>query len=286
MQYFWLIVVVLLVSFQNIARKQYNTKIQTPNAFFFSAVTTLFALLFFVVMTKGQFSFDAGLLPYSVGFAIAHGSASIGMFLAIKYGSLSITMLVTSYSLIIPTFYGIFALGDQLGKEGYVGLALLFISLFLINFQKETAQQKISLKWIIFLAISFVGNGMCSTVQKMQQLKFNEGYKNEFMIIALAISTTVLFIASLYDRKSIKLEFLRSIPFGGFTGIANGVTNYLVMVLSAPGVIPVALLFPTISAGGIVIGFITSITIYKERLSKIQLVGYAMGVISVVLLNL
>ena len=40
------------------------------------------------------------------------------------------------------------------------------------------------------------------------------------------------------------------------------------------------------SAGAIVLGFILAITIYKERLSKKQLIGYVFGIAAVVLLNL
>ena len=50
--------------------------------------------------------------------------------------------------------------------------------------------------------------------------------------------------------------------------------------------IPSAILYPCVSAGGIVIGFIMAITVYKEKLTNMQLVGYFLGVVSVVCLNL
>ena len=284
MQYLWLTLVVVLCTLQSITKKQYNVKHNGTNAFLFSAITSFFAVIVFIIIGWGNLHFDPAVLPYSIGFALSHGSASLGLFLAIKYGSLSITMLVSSYSLIIPTVYGIIALGEKLKVVGYAGIVLLFISLFLIRNKDNGEKKKGNLKWIIFLIIAFVGNGMCSTVQKMQQIAFDEAYKNEFMIMALLISTTILTLASLYDRKSFKNEFAGCIPMGAVTGLANGVTNFLVMVLA--GLIPTAILFPVISAGGIVLGFILAMTIYKERLSKTQLVGYALGVASVILLNI
>lgn len=284
MQYLWLILVVVLVTYQSVAKKQYNIKHNGTNPFLFTAVTSFFAILVFVAIGIGNFSFDPGIIPYSIAFAVAHGSASLGLFLAIKLGSLSITLLVTAYSLIIPTLYGIVALGESLKIVGYIGIVLLFVSLFLIRNTDSVAKTKVNLKWIIWLVIAFVGNGMCSTVQKMQQIAFDEKYKNEFMIIALCISTTVLFAASLVDRKSFVKEIKGCIPLGGLSGLANGVTNYLVMVLA--GLVPTALLFPIISAGGIVLGFLLAVTLYKEHLSKTQLLGYFLGTASVVLLNL
>ena len=284
MQYFGLVATIVLLSLQNISRKQYNVKYAPSNAFLFSGITSLFALLYFAALSIGSFSFDMGVLPYSIGFGLSHGAASLGLFLALKYGPLSITMLFSSYSLIIPTLYGILVLGEKLKIVGYVGIVLLFISIFWVNKNDDGVKHCYDFKWIVFLFLSFVGNGMCSTVQKMQQLKFDGEYKNEFMIVALAISTTIIFIASLRDRSSFKNEFFSCIPLGAVTGLSNGITNHLVMILT--GLIPTAIFFPIISAGGIVLGFVLAVTLYKERLSTLQLVGYAIGVVSVVLLNM
>ena len=56
------------------------------------------------------------------------------------------------------------------------------------------------------------------------------------------------------------------------------------MILTS--LIPSAILYPTISAGGIVIAFLFALLVYREKLSKTQQIGYAIGVTSVVLLNL
>ena len=76
---------------------------------------------------------------------------------------------------------------------------------------------------------------------------------------------------------------------GGYTlgilcGAFNGMVNLFVMILS--GLMPVSLMFPIISAGGIVATFIISQVFYKEKLSKLQLIGFVLGTISVVLLNI
>jgi multidrug transporter EmrE-like cation transporter len=60
--------------------------------------------------------------------------------------------------------------------------------------------------------------------------------------------------------------------------------NLLVMILS--GLMPVSLMFPIISAGGIVAIFVISLVFYKEKLSRLQIIGYILGTVSVVLLNI
>ena len=66
--------------------------------------------------------------------------------------------------------------------------------------------------------------------------------------------------------------------------MANGAVNLFVMLLT--GLLPTAILFPSISAGGMAITFAIAILFYKEKLSKVQILGYMFGIISVVLLNI
>lgn len=279
MQYFLLFVVVIFVSAQSIIQKQYSVKTNDPNVFTFCGFFAISALLFFIVSSGFKFSFEWGVLPYAMGFAVTYGLSVICGVQAINCGPMGITLLIGSYSLLIPTFYGIVFLKDHIGITTYIGIVLLAITLFLLNFKNEKIN--FSFKWLVYVVLSFVGNGMCSTIQKMQQMKFEGNYKNELMIIALIFVAIIMFAAALINKE--KITF-RGLPYAFPKGIANGIVNLLVMVLT--GTIPNAILFPVISAGGIVIGFFVSVFVYKEKLSKMQYIGYALGVMSVILLNL
>ena len=283
MNYFFLFIIILIQLFERIFAKQYNIKAKAPNINLFTAVGCFFALLFFLINSGGSISFPRELIPYSAAFSMAFGTASAAMIFAIKTGPLSITALITSYSLLIPTFYGILFLHDPIHPTLYIGLAALLISLYLINKNKDESM-KFSPSWIIYILLTFIANGMCSTIQKMQQVHFDGAYKNEFMIISLAVVTIVLLVLGL-SKKGNKREMLKPcIKYGAVKGLINGIMNYLVMVVSAS--MPNSVLFPSISAGGIVLTFICALTIYKEKLSKIQTVGYILGIVSVVFLNI
>lgn len=292
MQYLYLVTVILLITAQTVSNKQYGIKAKKTNDFLFAAIVALTAMIFFVASSGGKLQFSAAVLPYSIAFAVSYACGLVGQFLAIKWGQMSITLLVISYSLLIPAMYGIIALGDKLSILGVIGLVLLAISLLLISKVLEgkkgetavTEKKKVSLKWLIALAVGFVGNGMCSTIQKMQQSALEGGYKSEFMIIALAISAVALVIAALINKEDIRVSPLPCVGFAVITGVANGIVNLLVMVLT--GMMNNSILFPSISAGGIVLGFILAIFLYKEKLSPLQIVGYVIGTASVVLLNI
>lgn len=283
MSYLYLTIIVCAICLEQLLSKEYNTKTKAVNIPLFTAVSVFCSLLFFIANSGGKLSFTAALIPYALGFAAAFGTASATAIFAIKTGPLSVTALLSSYSLLIPTFYGILFLHDPVRPTLFIGLAALLISLFLINFKKNEALH-FEPVWIVYVILAFISNGMCSTVQKMQQIRFDGGYKNEFMILALAAVTAVLWILGL-ARPGNKGKMLRPcLKYGVIKGFANGFMNYLVMVTSA--LLPNSVLFPSISAGGIVLTFICALVLYKEKLSVTQYIGYALGTASVVLLNL
>ncbi|MBQ7821138.1 MAG: EamA family transporter [Clostridia bacterium] len=282
MEYALLMLIVIFVTVQNVMSKKYNVDIRHQNVFLFNAVTAFAALIFFLVSSGFRLDFNIEFLPYSLLFALAHSSASIGLVLAIKYGSLSITSLIISYSLLLPTLHGIIFLDERLGSTSYIGMGLLLISLFLVNIKKEDV--KLSALWVVFTVITFIGNGMCSVVQKIEQTVFDGAYKSEFMMVALFASAVVSLVLGLVSAKSLKQEIKGTLSCGIAKGLANGATNLLVMIIT--GALASSVVFPTISAGGIVLTFIIAVTVYKERLSKLQLLGYAAGIISVILLNI
>jgi len=279
---FYLIAIILGISGQNIVKKPYAKQTNGRGVYFFNAVVSAAALLFFVV-TSAKLDFHISVLPYSVGFALSYGMASVFCVLAIANGSLSLTSLINSYSLMIPTFYGLIFLKDPMGIGFVPGMVLLAVSLFLIN--KPDKNAKFSLKWILFVLLSFLGNGVCTVVQNMQQRAFAGSYKNEFMIVAYALVVAVMLtLAFLRDRENIKL-YMRAGRFcAPACGALNGMVNLLVMILSAR--MAVSLMFPLISAGGLIVTYLVSRFIYKEKLTKAQFVGFVFGAAAVVFLNI
>jgi drug/metabolite transporter (DMT)-like permease len=278
----FLIVIILGLSGQNVVKKPYTKIVGEGGVYFFSTLLSAAALIFFVVIST-ELKFDTSYIPYSIGFAVAYAMATVFMTMAIANGSLSLTSLFISYSLMIPTFYGIIFLKDDISIGFILGVFLLIISLFLVNKGDEKA--RFSFKWIICVVLSFVGNGMCTVIQKMQQVASRGAYKNEFMIVALAIVTVVMLVMSLIkERKELKVYAIAGWHWALICGLLNGMVNLFVMILS--GRMAVSLMFPLISAGGLVVTYIISRFFYKEKLTKVQFVGFVFGLSAVVFLNI
>lgn len=239
-------------------------------------------MLFFII-TSGSFEWNTGLILYAVLFALSYATATVSSVAAVAYGSLSLTALIISYSLMLPTVYGLIFLKDPIGFGLIPGLVFLIISLFLTN--QKSSDSSLRFQWIICVILAFIGNGMCSVIQKMQQIAFDGAYKSEFMVLSLAIVAGFLSILVLIkERKDIKMLAKSGWHLALVCGVLNGIVNLFVMILSNR--MPLSLMFPMISAGGIIITYIVSKFVYKEKLAKTQFIGFILGLVAVVFLNI
>ncbi len=278
-----LVLSTLGITVQQIAKKAYNNKIK-GGTFTFTALSIIFSLLVFFVTSGGELNFSTELLPYCLSFASAYLAACVFSFMALNTGPISITTLIIQYSLIIPTFYGIIFLKESAKPLLVVGIGLLLISVLLVNLEGKKSDKKLSLRWGILALLSFVGNGVCSTVQKVQQINMQGEFKSEFMIIALLISGLVIGVCAItFEHKDITKKVTTGAHWYIICGLCNGLVNLFVLILSAW---PASIVFPVISAGGILATAAIGIFIYKEKLSVQQIVGIILGTASIVFLNL
>ena len=266
---------------ESIFRKMFANRFGGKGTFLFNAFVTAAAGLFFA-LTSGGLQWEPGILPYVLLFSFCYATTSATYTLALSCGPLSLSTLIFSFSTILPTLYGLL-LGESIRVSTFLpGLALLLISLFFTN--KPEKNQKISLRWIIFLTIATITNGGCSIFQTMQQVAFHEQYKNELMTLSLALVTLFFLILAFFTgRKEIKSHLKCCWWQGTLAGICNAVLNLLVMVLRP--ILGASILFPLFSGGSLVLAFLVSTFLYKEKLSRWQFIGFVLGIGSVILLS-
>lgn len=282
--YILLMCVPFVSSVQSIAQKQYTLKNDKPNVILFSAVTSFIALCFFLITSRFDLQFDLRLVPYALGFAIAYASAWVGTVLAVKYGLMAISTLIVSCSLVFPVLYGVI-MGEAVTAKIVVGIALLFAAIVLVNLKFDQREKgKFSLKWLGCVMVAFLGNGACSVMSNMQKRALGDGFKHEFMIIALSAAVVLLAGYAFCRSKDLKGDFKKCLPFSTLNGTANAALNLITLTLI--GNIPNTVLYPTSSALNMIAAFLLAAFIYKEKFSKQQYVGYALGIASIVLLNI
>ena len=106
---------ILGIAIQSFCQKKYNSSDEQNkiSIFEFNLMLVVSAMLFFIPQIGNEFTISFELLIYSFCFAVTYFCAVIFTILAIKEGALSLTSLLSSYSLIIPTMYGALFLNDM-----------------------------------------------------------------------------------------------------------------------------------------------------------------------------
>ena len=286
MEYLLLALTAVACTFQNIFKKKFN-QTSGGGVFCFTSVVACFAMLCFIAINR-YWIFDAELLLPAGAFALSYAATTVFNVLAIKHGSLAKTSLIISCSLLVPSIFGILFLDEPFSITLVIGIVTLITSLVMINYKKKKDnEKKTTVKWVIFSAIAFLGNGMCSTVQKIETFIYGTEGKNLFMIFALAMVSIIMMIfamSSKNERKFCKSSLKLGIHWAVLCGVTNGVVNCLTVYLNP--VMPASVMYPVISAGSIVLTFIYSIICLKEKFSAWQKLGFLLGVISIILLNL
>jgi len=233
----------------------------------------------------------------AVAFAILYVIATIYSLLALFCGPFALTALILSYSLILPTAYGLIFYSGGSAPSMFVisGIILMCISLFLVRSKSGKGSVKITKKWVFYSLTAFVTNG---TLNILQTVHNEENARRSITVepyIFMLWSMFLVFISfavisAIYLKKNknngLGLPNTKSLlKFGSATGVSNTVLN--VLVLTVNGIyIPAFILFPLMSVGQLTLIFFVSVLLFKERYSPSQYVGYFLGMASVVLLNL
>ena len=280
--YVWIIIASVT---QSATTKLFNRN--CANSAVFNAIKSCTALVLFALIAAFDFTFH---LP-TVLFGFSYGAClCISMYAgyqALCCGSMALTSMLVSFSVVIPLIWGITAGNETLKVIQYPALALLLLAMILTNADKVKEKKKKPTQyglWLLFVGITFVCNGICSILQKQHQTLYPEAYSKEFMLFAMLLCSVIFSISALSNIASKKLNVIKGKRYGVLSGLANGIANFLTLVLA--GMENASVLFPVISAGTILASLLCGRLIFREKLRANHYVALAAGIAAVVLLKL
>ena len=275
--------------FEAMLVKRYGKK-HGAGGMFFNAIICMFAMVYFFVTDKGGLQFSTGVIIYGLINSLMYAVGFYAAYLAYRCGSFGLTRLLTSFSSIIPIFFGIIVLKEPTTALTYISLLLIFLSLFLMNYQGKTRdtlqdQQKISLKWIIFVILIIVSNALISIISKLKVDNLGTELNNEYLITCYAGASIGLFILGfIFEKNNFKSTIKYGFTYGAAAGIFNGINNLLILVTYE--YLPISFISPVRTGLGMVIAFLLSIFLYREKFTRRQLISAGIGIVAVILMNL
>lgn len=236
------------------------------------------AFIFFLAMSIYNLKFHLPTMLFASGYGVALFFSTLFGYMALMNGSMALTSLIISYSVIIPCCFGMIFLNESVSLIQIIGFILLLSSMYLLKQQADNI--KTNRYWFIYVAITFLCNGICSVIQKLHQTVYPSNYCNEFMVFSIFVTFTLFLIASICKKEE---KSIGSVKYAIPAGILMGLGNYLTLMLSSA--VNATVLFPLISVFSMLFNVTVSKLIFKDKFSIIQLIGIGIGVISVLLIK-
>lgn len=291
MSYFYLIFSLVFMSTSSIFGGFFNRKNEKRinSTALYNFIYCTVAFICWIILFAIEPSFHVGVLPYAVGFGISYIIAQLGLINALQTGPISLTSLILQLSLIGTTLWGFVFWDTPFTLTVGIGLLLVVLSLWLCLYtgkSKASTQNKITVKWILFASMAFLGNAGCSILQRTQQMKHNGQHGNLLMVCALLISVIFTMILYLKGKKTDSKMILKT---SGIYPILAGICNVLLnlfVILLASSPIPPSIIYPVLAIGGLSITSIFSFVVFHEKLRIWQWLGIAIGATAVVLLSI
>ena len=243
-------------------------------------------LVFFSIFLFSREEFHLPTMLYGALQGVLLAIANQLGYKALQLGPMALTSMLVKFSLIIPFLFGILRLGETPSIFALVALLLLLTSLVFLNLRRRGGDDnRPSLKWALCTLVTLLANGFCEVVTTMHQRAFPEQFEYGYTAWTTVSCLLIFSVLALYGGK-LKREYVTKsgdlLACGA--GIVNTLSSFFTVFLAACS--PASVLYPLLAATTMLGALLVGRLVFRERLSALQLTGFAIGVLSVIFFNL
>lgn len=256
---------------------------------FYITQTVLFAvaaamIFVFNIKSIGRPSVTAVIL--AVVYGIFTVSSQWTYTKALTKAPVSVCAMIYSFGFIIPTIFGTAVWHERVNAFKIISILLCICTIILSSVKKEDNSKKIH-KLPLSLIVAMLSSGGLGIVQKLQQKSSACDETGMFLFLAFVLAAVLSLAASLTKRKdtaqNIRIDL--SLSFYIFiVGVSMAAANTANTHLA--GLLPSAVVFPTVNVGVILASLAVSVIILKERVYKSQIIAFVLGITAILLFNL
>ncbi len=290
---FLLIVTLLVGTAVNILRKFLSNRYEHGmRALLFHSIVVSLAMAITVSVMSGNFSCSFFTVWFGFLFGVVNTTQLLTNLKALELGPLSYTTVIISLSSLIPTLSGTLFWGETLSLIQIIGIVLI-IGCLLLSVDNQKDEKKVSFKWLFYCSLSFLTCGGIGLMQKIHQTSANKEESDMFLLVAFATSFVCSLVGFLFQSRHTQR---RAAPKNGLksiytfvpiillvlVGVAYSINHKLNLFLS--GAMDSAIFFPIVNGGGLILVLLSSLILFRERLTVRQWIGIALGVVSVIFL--
>ena len=258
--------------FNNVCKKDLQTG---AHVYRFNTLSYAICILLFGIIAINR-GFSLFTIFLGALFGVVTALSNYYKMQSLSCGPMHITLLITTSSMIIPTMSGVF-FGESFSVYK---LILVFVLIFFIYLSLEKKNStEINKKWLIFCALAFVLQGSIGVLQKIHQSSEHKDEIGGFLFVAFICS---IVYSHFRAKKGFKaLNFNRKLfIFAPICGLCTFLMNFLNLRLS--GLLPSQIFFPVVNGSAIILSSVMSVIIFKEKLTKRQIMGLCGGILSLI----
>lgn len=219
-----------------------------------------------------------GLIFISTFFLMAHTTQKRGV---------SVATVASKMSLAIPVVFSLFIFKyavSELDAWNYLGIALAFVSIWLVSRKKEKSSgEKLTFRFLLLPMGIFLLGGLIDTSLNYVNHHFIDESIEPIYPIFIFLSA---FIAGLLFCLLKKVKFGKKEIIGG---ICLGVPNYFSIYFNLKALSAFdnngALVYPALNIGIIIGSTLLAIVLFKEKLSRLNYIGVALALVVIFLLS-
>nr|MBC7611720.1 EamA/RhaT family transporter [Pseudopedobacter sp.] len=202
---------------------------------------------------------------------------------SIETSGIVLTSIAQRLSLIIPVISAFLIFGETSTTVKIIGLIIGLIAIYASK-PSGKANMKDIVSW--YPIIVFLGTGIMDILFNILT-KFDEISFTAALVYIFSISTIIGFASLIYQKIRGTLQFQpKTILAGMILGIFNfGSIFFYIKALQIESDQP-SVVFASLDIGVITLGSLVGIILFKEKLSKLNMIGLVLALAAIIILNL
>lgn len=253
----------------------------------------VFAFLTGMLFVKGNYQMSEVLLSPWFKLAIPLGSLFIGVLYLISLTtqkvSLAAASIANKMSLVIPVLFSVIFLGQELLWYKILGIVLALVSVYFASVKKEKAHSHN----FLLPATVFIGSGLIDLSLNACNAYYIHNNTESALFSAFIFASAFVFgvIVILFqqfrNKKGLKeLLSIKNIIAGALLGIPNYFSIYFIFEALDTKIMESAVLFPFLNVSNVAFSALIGGFLFKEKLSKLNIAGIILALLSVVLISI
>lgn len=231
------------------------------------------------------------LLIGSLGGTIA-ASALFVFQTGLKFGKISTSWLIINLSMSVPISLSIFFFGEKLSLAKGLGVLLVFAAVVLMWWDKKMDLEKTGAdlantaavsksKWLVLMVLSFFGNGLAASSQKLLQESGAGDFVWQFYIVLYWSGFMMLALLSLMreawpNRRELAVGFVMAL-----CSVAGNVS-----ITMALGKVKGAIAYPVGNGGSLTLVVLAGVLFFREKIHRVGMAGIVCGISAILVLLL